>query len=740
MCKRKKDSPLRFGMTSVCFRNVSLGLALSLLIFFSVPSALPADENSRSQDDQDEISFYELEQSFMNMKMTTAGKKAEKVSDIPASVVVITRRDIETYGYQTLTDVLRSIPGLYAIDDYAEGGVMFGVRGFWSGVPNANLIIMINSVPQTKNLFASHPMTGIPVNVEAIDRIEVVRGPLSVVYGNGAFYGAINIITDGSVTGESDNSEEKDLLSVSYGSGNTKRASLKLSSVKQDFKFALNASLYDTYGIDQSFSEMASGIQDSGKTGGRLEEKSKFLNLSAEYKKFYSKLVLVKTDDETEFDAPAVDDGTQMDINDYNFCLGYKNNFTEKFSIDARAIAYKDRNTFKYSVLFDNFFGVQQVEADAYEFSIDAFYKYSPSAQFSSGLFYKTITDVYNFYDLPSFGAERLEHNLFSLHKDDNIDTRAFYFSADVSPFSNFLIVAGFRLEQPLKYRLEKLHYEDGSSSVTEAEQNLEDVEFIPRLAGIYHINENNTVKLLYGKAINRPSFFQNYSNLFRPDHVDLSSEFIETVELNYISVIQSKYSVSLSLFNNRLNNLITRVPYHDENNVYLGSRNENAGEMVTNGLELSVQAEPVKDLRFDASVTYQKTEDSREGFEDIYPAYSPKLLAYIKASYRFMKNYTVAFSGQYTDEMETYWDESPENPDSTAPVGRIGEKVDGYFVLDANFRADNLFDTGMFASLRCSNLLDAEVRYPAFTNTPWLDKGTLGYGRMFMFTLGYKF
>ena len=67
---------------------------------------------------------------MMNIKISTAGKKAEKVSIIPASVVIITREEIEKYGYCTLEEILESIPGLYQVDDWQSGGSNFGVRGF----------------------------------------------------------------------------------------------------------------------------------------------------------------------------------------------------------------------------------------------------------------------------------------------------------------------------------------------------------------------------------------------------------------------------------------------------------------------------------------------------------------------------------------------------------------------------------------------------------------------------------
>ncbi|RLC00667.1 MAG: hypothetical protein DRI57_32005 [Deltaproteobacteria bacterium] len=131
---------------------------------------------------------------LLNLEITTAGKKAEKVSEIPASVVIVTREDIETHGYQTLQEILENVPGFYAIDNMSENDVTFGVRGFWSPY-SKNMVLMINGVSQLEFVTEfSFPLDKACVPVEAIDRIEVVRGPMSVIYGSNAFLGAITTL------------------------------------------------------------------------------------------------------------------------------------------------------------------------------------------------------------------------------------------------------------------------------------------------------------------------------------------------------------------------------------------------------------------------------------------------------------------------------------------------------------------------------------------------------------------
>ncbi|MCP4220411.1 MAG: TonB-dependent receptor, partial [bacterium] len=178
----------------------------------------------------------------MNVEITTAGKKAEKIGDIPASVVVITRTDLEQFGYQSLEEILENIPGLFVANDLTYTTI--GVRGFWTSHPT-NVMILINGVSHLDDIDGIFLLKDIPVPVESIDRIEVVRGPMSVMYGAGAFFGVINIITDDALS-----EKYKNLISISAGSQQTKKAFLRVSGGKDDFRFTFNACHTNTDGLN----------------------------------------------------------------------------------------------------------------------------------------------------------------------------------------------------------------------------------------------------------------------------------------------------------------------------------------------------------------------------------------------------------------------------------------------------------------------------------------------------------
>lgn len=218
-----------------------------------------------------------------------------------------------------------------------------------------------------------------------------------------------------------------------------------------------------------------------------------------------------------------------------------------------------------------------------------------------------------------------------------------------------------------------------------------------------------------------------------------MEPERINTFEINYIGIFEY-FNISLSTFRNGLNNLITRISKIDPNGNY-ESRNLNEGDLVTYGTEFSLDIKLLEDVRSKISISYQKTEDQTEGYEDVVPAYSPNMLGYFKLVYNLNTDITTSASLNYVDEMETYW-----NPDinttggKNIPFGRIGKKSPAYVLMNLNFRYDNFLFEGFYANFKVNNVLGQDIRFPTFTSNKWADKGTLGFGRFFLFTVGWKF
>src|SRR5260370_6535735 len=124
-----------------------------------------------------------------------ASKFLQKAPDAPASVTVVTAEEIQKYGYRTLADVLRSVPGFYVI--YDRNYAYVGVRGLsWPGDYNARILFLLDGHRVNDNIYDGALVgTDFPVELDLIERIEIVRGPSSSVYGTGAFIAVVNVIT-----------------------------------------------------------------------------------------------------------------------------------------------------------------------------------------------------------------------------------------------------------------------------------------------------------------------------------------------------------------------------------------------------------------------------------------------------------------------------------------------------------------------------------------------------------------
>jgi len=124
--------------------------------------------------------------------VTTASKKAEKATEAPAMVIVITATDIRLRGYTNLKDVLRDLPGIETREYYfAEDGTEVPVRGI---VGNNKIVVLINGMRVNPPGGENFPFRS-DFSVRNAEKIEVIYGAGSTLYGRDASSMVINIIT-----------------------------------------------------------------------------------------------------------------------------------------------------------------------------------------------------------------------------------------------------------------------------------------------------------------------------------------------------------------------------------------------------------------------------------------------------------------------------------------------------------------------------------------------------------------
>ena len=128
-------------------------------------------------------------------EVTAASRVSESTEDAPASVSIVSSQELRAMGYPTLAEALRGIRGMYLSDDRSY--VTAGIRGFSRPGDYGNrILVLVDGHPTNDNyIWSSYMGFDLRVDLEDIERIEVVRGPGSVLYGTSAFFGVINLVT-----------------------------------------------------------------------------------------------------------------------------------------------------------------------------------------------------------------------------------------------------------------------------------------------------------------------------------------------------------------------------------------------------------------------------------------------------------------------------------------------------------------------------------------------------------------
>lgn len=684
---------------------------------------------------------------LMNITVSTAGKKNEKISEVPASVVVITRDDIKKLGYKNLQEILENVPGFYTIDNMSENDITFGVRGFWSAY-SKNMVLMIDGVSQLDfETEFTYPLDKACVPVESIERVEVIRGTMSIIYGSGAFLGAINVITR-----NVSDTDHINVASVSYGSENSSKASVYLSGQEGSMKYGFIASSFDSDGLNEPYTRMVSkpealnqqGISINETTKGRYPTHEKYFNLNLDYKGFYVNSSHSYVKKGITFTWPSPNEKGMRKTHSSNIIrFGYKKKISKTLTLDGK-LTYSSSNAFhNLAHTNENLYTGYENNFKFYESELIAFYAPNDKVDATLGFYYRSIFEMNQLVDIPNV---QMNNWKWGINDGENINTRALYSQVNFHPLQNIILTAGLRMEQMMEHSIYfASNYGIDPERYTEAnDKNVDDIAIIPRLGIIYQVNNNHVFKLLYGKSIIRS--YNDVNVVLNKNLYDISFDFakpelIRTYELNYSAKISTAINANFSIFRNSLDDLFSRdtdIITMNGQQVYV-TYPSSSGKLQTNGFESTFILKPSKQLMAEISATYQKTENQNN--KNIEIGLSPKLLGYVKFSYQTELSFadaTFSITGNYVDKMRSYWN-NKVNADGSIGY-RTGLNTPAYLNMSTNIRLSNLFSSNLYLNMKTSNLLNSKINYPTYTINEWADKGTIGHGRFYFFTLGYEF
>jgi len=680
--------------------------ALPVAVLLGATLAPIASAQSPSPEDLLQMSFEDL----LEVKIRSAGKREEEIRDIPASVTILTREDIERYGWTTFEELLRNVPGFYLLDNIEDRFI--GTRGTVGG----GVQFLVNGIPQHPSLQKTLTATEIArldVPVESIDRVEIIRGPMSVIYGNNAFQGVINVVTN-----RIDQSGSR--VSASIGSEESGRLFGRTGTVFEDGFVVLNAGGHRTGGLTGAYADMMGPEQLAAlrpgmhrDMDGDMDQRLGSLDLSAQWRGWEANVRYNQRDYGFYAFTPPFDEGTRVRLDTLHTSLGYAQPLGDDLGLRLTGIySTQSYDAYQLDFLSPEVGGDQQQDSQRWELEADLYWRPTASVDAIAGYRLLHVDGVENQVYLPPLFDTRMQL--------EPVTTHDLFAQASWRVVEPLRLIGGVRLTLlPDEYR--STRRQPAAAAAQREVSRVEDTTQVNGQVGaLWTPTQDQVLKLIWGTASQDSDQF----NLPEPER-------IETLEASY-TLIRPHWIFSAAVFQNDLSQLVRTIQRFDGVTGSYRTVDDNSGHWRTRGLELIGDARLLPELRLSASLTWQQTDD-RESDTD--PGYSPELLAKLRASWA-SGPMTYAAYAHYVDAMEADWDFVATTEQGV--VRRIGERVPAYWNVGLNLRWDPT-GPGPYANLNVSNLLDEEIRYPA-NELADFRRGLIAPGRVVMGTVGWTF
>jgi len=632
------------------FKPCSLVLLLTLFSFHSTAQA--------TEPDYTELSLKQL----MSLEIFTAASMLPtELKKAPGTVYSFNREDFVRLGVRRINELLEYVPG-FQLNQYRKRH-----RSIWSrGVIdryNNKMKMLVDGVPVQHNYYG-HFSGGENLALEKVDKIEVIIGPSSALYGANAFAGVIAITT----RPFTDNSEQAYLeTGLEVGDNSRAKGTVFYNSEKiQGF-----ASYLDQ---DAPFRKDRKSFTGSEVSQPRDEE----------YKNIYLKAQPLKglqiSFDYQKNDTPFVfvPDNSHINTEEefYNLSARYESGDLEQGKLETIAYYIDDQATEEEH---------EQITGQkAYKEHRDAIYYGIKSTWF------KNITPAHTL----AIGGE-WQHD-----EARNMDfVRSWHYSTGfISPAKEGSLLSNVN-EENNDYAL---FVQDVWALNDELTMTLGaryddferfDNDFNYRLALIYTLTEQQTLKMLWGTSVRKPTYREYLKVLenttFKAPRPD--TEKMETFELGYAYQWQNA-NVSMTAFYNEFDDYLHETPTPDGNDEYF-INSDNTWRM--HGVEILSEYQVSKKLSFRATAAWLEARE--HGMGDI--PYLAQWTASLFSDYQWYKSHHVALSVFYNSDREDTNDNkfTDDEPDSFVTLnahahGKIFDKL-SYQVGVRNLTDEKIYD-----------------------------------------------
>lgn len=517
-------------------RVISGLLGLFVLVMVSAPAGAQDDPTSSDAIEQ-----------LMNTEVTTvtgASKYQQELTDAPASVSIVTADDIRKGGFRNLAETLNSVSGFYTT--YIRSFHNIGVRGFSPlGDFNTRILLLLDGHRLNDGLYESAPMgSDFPVDIDLIDRIEVIRGPGSSLYGTNAFLAVVNVITR---SGRDIRGGE---LSASAGSFSSFAGRGTGGGKLGGADLMISGSYRDTAGHRQlSFPEYAAtnnGIAQN------LDGEQTFDVLAKMSWRDVSLLIMHQTRDKAVPTAPyeTIFNDSRQKIGEHRALAGVSFNHSAGWADISARLTYN-----RYGVESDYPIttGLNRDDNQGEWVGSDLL----ASKTFSDHLVtvgvehrWQFTQHLHNFYDgYPSVGLDVNHHSL----------VQGYYIQDEYHILRQLILNAGLRVD----------HYETFGYTTN------------PRGALIWKPRNTTVLRLTYGEAFRAPNAYEQFyaDGTTQKGNSNLRPEKVHTAEVGWDQFIGENIRTTASCFYTRISDLLEQITDTDGMLVYMNrSRVESKG------------------------------------------------------------------------------------------------------------------------------------------------------------------
>jgi iron complex outermembrane receptor protein len=509
-----------------------------------------------------------------NIQVYTASKHMQNASDAPASITVVDSNEIQRFGYRNLADILRGVPGFYLT--YDRDYTFVGVRGFGRlGDWNSRILVLIDGHRINNNVLGQAMLGNeFLVDVDMIERVEIVRGPSSSLYGANAFFAVINVITRTT-------KQVKDWeLSFQTGSFGTYEGRATYGHQFHGLGVLFSGTFYDSKGQRLFFPEFNSPATNNGITSDTDYESYKHILATLTFRGFTLQ-GLFSTRDKgvpTAYFGGVFNDPGDFNVDSHQYVnLDYQHSI-RKWQLDAHT-SY-DQARLQGPVPEAPVMARDPVVLDTFSFRGNW---WTGEVKVSGDLLER------NHVTLGSEIRDNLRQdqgdllnppNVFSEEPNSSLIT-ALYAQDELSITSRLTLNAGVRYD----------HYSTFGGTTN------------PRLALIYRPTSKTTLKLLYGDAFSAPDVYEISPDFgsFYDDNLKLQPEHIQSFEARVQQRLGQYFQLSSGVYRNRIDDLITLVSVPTDGNFQY----QNNGNAQATGMDLEFTGRATNGLQGKASFDY---------------------------------------------------------------------------------------------------------------------------------------